>query len=358
MRIAYKDISPIGIGTGNAQFKYGYDYTEIVKLALEKGVNFIDTAESYLGGDAELMIGTAIKGFDREKIIICTKIGPENLRYVDVLRSVNRSLQRLDTDYIDVCYIHWADPLVSLSETFSALQELLNNNKIRSVGVSNFNMQQILEAYSFFGSNLSAVQMEYNIFERGVEETVIPFCKAANILFVAYSPLCQGVVNKNINFFEDLMIKYKKNYYQILLRWVTHNVGIIAIPKSTDKAHLVENIESTSFNMTEIEYSAIDYYYSYKTVEILPKDIVCGNAGGVDGRNGFKSIEEAIENDLNLIPSPVESARELLVTQKLLKPIQVRKTAHGAVLTSGNLKYWSWIIAFGRNKPIECIIID
>lgn len=358
MTITDKSIFPIGMGTGNVEFKQGIDYTNLLELGLEQGANFIDTAESYLDGNSERMIGKAIKDFDREKIIISSKVSPANLKYANVLRSCHDSLKRLDTDYIDIYYIHWPNPSIPLEETLDALRYLLDDGKIRHIGLSNFNMPQILDVYSVFGDSLGAIQMEYNVLERGAEDVIIPFCKAAGILFVAHTPLCQGTFKDLNGTVDALANKYNRTHSQILLRWIIRHKNVIPIPKSTNAEHFYENLDSTSFKMHDSEYDEINYNYYSPPISYFPCDIICGSTGGAEKRTGYTTIEEAVRNDLNFIPSPVDLARELLLTPKLLKPIQIRFNKQNAELVSGNLRYWAWVIAFGSTEPIECLVVD
>jgi len=239
------------------------------------------------------------------------------------------------------------------------MSALIGEEMIRFVGLSNFSFAQILEAHNILGNKLGSIQMEYNFLERGVEEVVIPFCNATNTMFIAYTPLCQGTFNKAAPSLSKVAGKYGMSISQVALQWIVRHPSAIAIPKSSSISHTVENISSEKFSLSKEDHDEISHDFSYEVVPISPKDIICKYAGGYEKRIGYRTIEEAIINKNNLVPSPLELARELLITRQMLKPVQVKPTSEQPnkwELINGNGRYWAWVLAFGYSAPIKCTI--
>src|SRR4030042_632587 len=117
-----------------------------IKTTIELGITHIDTAEMYAAGHAEELIAEAIKGFERSNLIIVTKVLPEHLHYYDLINSAMQSLKRLKTDYIDIYLIHSPNPSIDIRETMEAMDYLIEKKYIRNIGVSNFNVEEVMEA--------------------------------------------------------------------------------------------------------------------------------------------------------------------------------------------------------------------
>ena len=115
-----------------------------LKIGIDLGMTFLDTAEGYGSGHSEELVGQAVQGI-RDKICIATKVSPENLSYNDVISAAEGSLRRLRTDYIDLYQIHWPNPTIPVSETIRALERLLHDGKIRNIGLCNFSLREIKE---------------------------------------------------------------------------------------------------------------------------------------------------------------------------------------------------------------------
>lgn len=189
-------VSVIGLGTwqfGSKGWGYGSEYgkkeaIKIINKALELGINFIDTAEVYGDGLSEEIIGEAIKGWNRDELIIATKVAPWNLTYKRVLKAAERSLRRLRTNYIDLYQIHWPNPIIPLSSTMKAMKELIKAGKVRYVGVSNFSLTRLKKARSFLPEiDIISNQVKYNMIERSIEKDLLPYCKREDLVIIAYS---------------------------------------------------------------------------------------------------------------------------------------------------------------------------
>ena len=197
-------VSPIGLGCNNFGRVVDLDGTRaIVDAAIDAGVNFFDTAESYgeNRGDSERFLGEALRG-RREQVVLATKFGGgapggHARGTTDYIRgAVEASLKRLQTDYIDLLYYHAPDGVTPVAETLSALHELVGRGTARAIGCSNFSAEQISEADRIARSSgttrFVAVQNQYSLLERDADADVIPLCRELSIGFVAYFPLANG----------------------------------------------------------------------------------------------------------------------------------------------------------------------
>jgi aryl-alcohol dehydrogenase-like predicted oxidoreductase len=202
-----RDVSRIGLGTwsiGGSMWG-GTDEQaalETILEALAHGITLLDTAPAYGLGRAEELVGRALAQYGkRQEVIIATKVGLEwhgdrifrNSSKARIMKEINDSLGRLRTDYIDIYQIHWPDPLVPIEETAAALHQLYNEGKIRAIGVSNYTLEQ-LNLFQH-AAPLHTAQPPYNLFERGVEKDVLPYCCNHGISTLTYGSLCRGLLS-------------------------------------------------------------------------------------------------------------------------------------------------------------------
>ena len=183
----------------------GTDETELIstiRAALDHGVNVIDTAPVYGFGRSEEIVGKAVvEGRLRDRVAIATKVGLEwkdgkvfrNASRGRIMREIEDSMRRLRTDYIDVYQVHWPDPLVPIEETAAAMQTLFKQGKIRAIGVSNFSVEQMEQFRNV--APLHVLQSPYNLFERGIEADLLPYCRRNNISTFGYGALCRGLLS-------------------------------------------------------------------------------------------------------------------------------------------------------------------
>src|SRR5215471_4068440 len=173
-----------------------------IRAAVEHGINLIDTAPAYGFGRSEEIVGKALaEGHLRSRVRIATKTGLEwsggrvfrNASRARILQEVEDSLRRLRTDYIDVYQVHWPDPLVTIEETAEAMHTLFEQGKIRAIGVSNFSVEQ-MERFRRVAP-LHVLQPPYNLFERGIEADILPYCRKNRISTFGYGALCRGLLS-------------------------------------------------------------------------------------------------------------------------------------------------------------------
>jgi myo-inositol catabolism protein IolS len=167
------------------------DSIATVHAALDAGVNFFDTAEGYGGGDSEVVLGRALAG-RRHEAVIATKVSRAHLSGDEVQQACERSLQRLQTDYIDVYQIHWPSRTVPLGETMEALEKLREQGKVRAIGVCNFGVQDLSHLLKIGWAETN--QLPYNLLWRAIEYEIRQECVDEGIGILCYSPLAQGLL--------------------------------------------------------------------------------------------------------------------------------------------------------------------
>ncbi len=200
-------VSPVAIGTWaiGGWMWGGTDEAEsiaTIRAAFDHGINIVDTAPVYGFGRSEEIVGKAIAGGRlRSDVLIATKAGLQweggrvsrNASHSRILREVEDSLRRLQTDYIDVYQVHWPDPLITIEETAEAMHTLFEQGKIRAIGVSNFSVGQ-MERFRRVAP-LHVLQPPYNLFERGIEADLLPYCRKNKIAMLGYGALCRGLLS-------------------------------------------------------------------------------------------------------------------------------------------------------------------
>ncbi len=202
------DVSVVGIGCNNFGMRCDEDRSvAVIHAALDEGINFFDTADVYGGrGKSEELVGKAIKGTDRSKVLVATKFGnamsnDEAMKGASrqyVVEAVEASLKRLDTDYIDLYQQHIPDPKTPIDETLRALDDLIQSGKVRYIGNSNFAGWQIAEAHWVAKveglSRFVTAQNLYSLLDRRVEREVVPACQQYDVALLPYFPLASGML--------------------------------------------------------------------------------------------------------------------------------------------------------------------
>ncbi|WP_426418914.1 aldo/keto reductase [Bradyrhizobium genosp. A] len=183
----------------------GSDEAESVRTirgAIDHGINVIDTAPAYGFGRSEEVVGKVLAESGlRSRVLIATKTGLEwqgervfrNASRARILREVDESLRRLRTDYIDIYQVHWPDPLITIEETAEAMRDLFEQGTIRAIGVSNFSVLQMEQFRRV--APLHVLQPPFNLFERGIETDILPYCHRNNIATFGYGALCRGLLS-------------------------------------------------------------------------------------------------------------------------------------------------------------------
>lgn len=287
-------VPAIGFGAWQAgRSGWGEDYSDqdvidAIRFSIDNGVNFIDTAEVYGWGHSEEIVGKSIDGYRREDVIIATKVAGFHFRYRDVINAAENSLKRLNTDYIDLYQLHWPDNYINLRETISALEELVNSEKVRAIGLCNFPVSLIKEVYEKKATDIpiASNQLRYNVLQREVEEEIFPFMKEMGITMMAWSPIAKGLLTgkygpgnipndstrkedplfrqENLAMIEpvldqirNLAEKYDKTMAQVSLNYLLCK-GAMVIPGAKNVKQAKENMGGADWRLSPSEVSEID----------------------------------------------------------------------------------------------------
>lgn len=264
-KIGNSEIHPIGIGTweigGGIHREEGiifadYDNEEkeiaAIKYSVQKGQNHIDTAQMYSAGHSEEVVGKAIKGIDRKKLFIASKIWKSHARKSSVVPAVEGMLKRLQVDYLNLVYMHSPSVPEPMEEYMGGLNEAVDKGLVKYIGVSNFHLEQLKQAVSISKYSIVANQMHYNlIHKQDVPQDMKDFCKKKNIMIVAYRPIERRLLADQATNDTILAIskKYKRTPAQIALNWLISQDNVVAIPKAVNKKHIDENLGASDFEL-------------------------------------------------------------------------------------------------------------
>lgn len=253
-----RQVSALGQGTwkmGISPGKRSEEY-KALRTGIDLGMEIIDTAEMY---DNEEFVSEVIAGI-RDKVFLISKVLPSNASRRGTKTACERSLRKLDTDYLDLYLLHWSGSY-PFEDTVEAMLELQREGKIKEWGVSNMDVYQMEHFFAIRGGNTCAAnQVAYNLTTRGIEYDLLPWCAQRNMPVIAYSPVGEGSLVQN-KLLKEIAEKHNATPTQIALAWVMRNPGMIAIPKASTVKHVEENFRSLSIRLTEEDYWEIDRAY-------------------------------------------------------------------------------------------------
>jgi len=299
--------SAVGLGCMGMSEFYGPADREqslaVLCRAAELGVTLLDTSDAYGVGGNEELIGEFLGGARREDVVLATKFGvlrdkatgrPQGVRgdAPYVREACDASLGRLGTDYIDLYYQHLADPRIPIEETVAALKELVDAGKVRHIGLSNINADQLRAAHAVHP--IAAVQNEWSLFTRDAEEALLPACAELGVGFVPYAPLGRGFLTgvytstakltatdyrRAVPRFNDpdnaahnagllgavhqIAAAHGATTGQVALAWLIgrgeqYGIGVVPIPGTKQPARLGENAAAADVRLTEADFAALD----------------------------------------------------------------------------------------------------
>lgn len=199
-------VSPLSFGTWQLSPRFWGEQSKddaiaAMRLAFDEGVNFFDTADAYGDGHAETVLGEAIKELPRDGLVIATKFfnhfNPDASRYPDLspgylTERCEASLKRLGIETIDLCFLHFYDQLTPLADVAGTLEQLRVQGKIRAIGVSNHNVEQLRAQRRF--ADYAVVQPPYSLVDTGIEDRLLPYCQAEDLGVMVYSPMHKGLL--------------------------------------------------------------------------------------------------------------------------------------------------------------------
>jgi diketogulonate reductase-like aldo/keto reductase len=249
------------IGQGTWQIDTGHRPTAIAALqhGLDMGMTHVDTAEMY--GDAEPLVADAISG-RRDEVFLVSKVLPEHASRRSTVTACERSLRRLRTDRLDCYLLHWRG-VIPLEETVAAFGQLERAGKIRSWGVSNFDVADLEEVWRLGPSRPACNQVLYHLGERAIEHDVAPWCAARGIAVVGYSPFGHrdgfpGPRSRGGTVLAAIAAAHEATPRQVALRFLTRAPGTFTIPKAGSPEHADENARAVSLRLSDADVARID----------------------------------------------------------------------------------------------------
>ncbi len=363
-------LDPVGQGCMGVGGRFSADCSRdseqiaSLRLGIELGMTFIDTAEVYGAGHSEEIVGKAVSGL-RDKVFLASKVSPENLSPDKLAASCEKSLSRLGVDCLDLYQIHWPNPAIPLEDSLGAMLELRRQGKIRKIGVSNFSLDELGRASRALGpGGLFSLQMEYNLFERGPERELIPFCQEHGMLFIAYSPLDQGHVVWNASArasLERVAAEFGFTPAQAALKFLASKGPVLPIPKALSEVHVRENASALALEAGDSFYQSIDSECRVPLLHVPWRSIrPAKDAKG--GHAVYTTLEEARVNPASHSPSPLELAEEIKANDAI-KPIRVSPLPEGGDaggyrydLLEGRLRFWAWVLAFDGARDVPVLV--
>jgi myo-inositol catabolism protein IolS len=296
-------VHPIGLGTNavgghnlypNLDEEQGRD---VVRTAIKNGITLLDTAYIYGPERSEELVGEVVKEFNREDVVIATKAAHKTVDGETVMdnspeflkQAVEDALKRLQTDYIDLFYIHFPDEEINKREAVAALKELKDQGKIRAIGVSNFSIEQLKEANQ--DGYVDVFQAEYNLLKREAEDTYLPYTKENNITFIPYFPLESGLLAgkysedtefddlradkpnfqgqqfkdnlKKVDQVREIADKCNEEVAHIVLAWYLTQPSVdVLIPGAKRPEQVTSNIRAAEIELEEADVKKISEIFS------------------------------------------------------------------------------------------------
>lgn len=245
------DIPALGFGTWPS---VGQEAFDIVKQALDVGYRHLDTAAFY-NNETEVGAALAASGVKRQDVFLTTKVWKDQLAPGAVEASLEDSLRKLQTDYVDLFLVHWPNRDIPLQGTMAAMNGLLERGLTRAIGVCNFPAALFERAQSLSKAPLATDQMEYHPLV--TQRRVFAAVRRHRAALTAYCPLARGKVLGN-PVLEDIAKARGRDLGQVVLRWLVQQPGVIAIPKTSTPSRIASNLDVFSFELTPEEMARID----------------------------------------------------------------------------------------------------
>ena len=314
------EVSAVGFGCWEIGGGYGdIEETEFVRAigrSLDLGVNCFDTAEGYGLGASERALGAAL-GKRRDEAIIVSKFGVNyrdmpNMRDSSrerVIASIDKCLKNLGTDYVDVYLVHWPDRNTPFEETMSALDDVVRDGKVRFVGLSNFKLEEIKACMAM--RRIDVVQYGWNMFDRRMQQEILPYCAEQGVGFMAYGGLSYGLLTgtftedhdfgsadwrarqgnmgaikifaalfgpekfkdnvRAVNELKDVAARYGKSIAQLALRWATSHPAVsTALVGCRTVAEVEDNVGAVGWTISDADLADIDAIFARHGVDTTP----------------------------------------------------------------------------------------
>lgn len=234
---------------------------EGLRLGLDLGLTHIDTAEMYGNGHVEEMVAEAIAD-RREEVFLVSKVLPSNASYEGTLKACARSLKRLKTDWLDLYLLHWPGPH-PIKETMRAMEKLVAEGMVRFIGVSNFDVEELIEAErALQKERMACDQVLHHLGYRGIGRRLLPYCTEHEIAVVGYAPFGHGNFPSSQSTRGRVLMKIAKRYdrtpRQVALNFLSQHPNIFTIPKTSRPERARENSNGVGWELTPEDLAAID----------------------------------------------------------------------------------------------------
>ena len=254
------DVAVIGQGTWNIEKDPRASAIAALRRGLDLGLTHIDTAEMYGAGAAETLVAEAIAG-RRDEVFLVSKVLPQNASRKGTIAACERSLTRLKTDRLDGYLLHWPGEH-PLEDTLEAFEQLRRDGKIRSWGVSNFDVAELEAAWKLAGARLSCNQVLYHLQERAIEHAVIPWCEQHGVAVVAYSPFGSGAFpgprTREGRLLQLIADAHGATPRQVALAFLVQRPSVFTIPKAARAAHVEDNAAGAVLPLTAADIARLE----------------------------------------------------------------------------------------------------
>ena len=255
-------VPTIGQGTWQMERDDRASCVDALRVGLDLGLTHVDTAEIYGNGRVEELVADAIEG-RRDTVFLVSKVKPSNAGRFGTVEACERSLKRLRTDRLDCYLLHWREK-VPLTETIDAFEALEKAGKIRSWGVSNFDVADLEEAQRIAGpARIACNQVYYHPGDRTIESAVLPWCEANGVALVGYSPFAStggfpAPGSPGRLALDAVATKHKATARQVVLAYVSRKPSLIAIPKTSRAAHVRDNAAALTLQLDHDDVATIE----------------------------------------------------------------------------------------------------
>jgi diketogulonate reductase-like aldo/keto reductase len=257
-----ESIPILGQGTWGIRSFRGKSYyekwKESIRKGIELGITHVDTAEIYGRGTSEKIVGKVISEYKRDDLFITSKLFPMHISAGSMKRAALKSLKRLGINELDLYLIHWPSPFKSIKSQMRVLEDLVNEGKVRYIGVSNFSVNQFQKAQSYLKSiELVNNQLSASVSRQKHIEKSLPFYQKEDITMTAYSPLGHNGYHNLVGPIRDKLESIAKSHnatiQQIAIAWLINHENVITIPKAFKIEHVKANAEAADIKLTKEE---------------------------------------------------------------------------------------------------------
>lgn len=231
-------------------------------IGIELGLTHIDTAEMYGAGRVEEILGDVLAGVPRSSVFLTSKVLPANASFEGTIAACERTLRRLRTEYLDLYLLHWRSAY-PIEQTMGAMERLVEDGKVRSIGVSNFDLDDLRSAQAALRrQRIAANQVLYHLNERGMERRVLPYCREQGIALIGYTPFGRSRYPRREaaagGILQEIAQAHGASAREVILNFLTRERGLYAIPKASRIAHVRENAATLSWQLDAVDIESID----------------------------------------------------------------------------------------------------